>query len=151
MENFKALIVCVFTGIMAYLNPISGDLISMLVVFLLNFCFGLLAAIIVNDERFKFKKAFRCVSEATIFFLLVCAIFFIGKQKGNIDGAIQCVSFVTYSVFYFYGVNILRNLKLLFPQSRTIVFLYDILSIEFAKKIPGLSNYLGKEIKNESK
>lgn len=151
MENFKALVVCVFTGLMAYLNPISGDLISMLVIFLLNFCFGLLAAIIVNDEEFKFKKAFRCVSEATIFFLLVCAIFFIGKQKGNIDGALQCVSFVSYSVFYFYGVNMLRNLKLLFPNSRAIAFLYDILSIEFAKKIPGLNNYLGKEVSDESK
>ena len=151
MENFKALVVSVIAGLMAYLNPISGDLVSMLTVFMLNFFFGLLAAIFVNDKKFKFKKAWKCVKEATIFFVLVVAIFFIGEKKGNMDGAIQCVSFVTYSVFYFYGVNMLRNIKLLFPQSRTIAFLYDVLSIEFAKKIPGLSNYLGKEIKNESK
>ena len=57
MENFKALVVSVIAGLMAYLNPISGDLISMLAVFMLNFFFRLLSAIFVNDEKFKFKKS----------------------------------------------------------------------------------------------
>lgn len=145
MEDLKTLIVGVLAGIAAYLNPISGDLVSMLAVFMLNFIFGLFAALFANNESFKFKKAWKCVKEAAVFFVLVMAIFFIGERKGNMDGAIQCVSFVSYSVFYFYGVNMLRNAKLLFPKSRAIAFLYDVVSIEFAKKIPGLSNYLGKE------
>lgn len=149
MENFKALFIGVLTGLAAYLNPISGDMVSMLAIFFLNFVFGLLAALFVVDEKFKFKKAWSCVKEATVFFALVCAIFFIGERKGNTEGAIQCVSFVSYSVFYFYGVNMLRNIKLLFPGNRTIAFLYDVASVEFAKKIPGLSSYLGKRTVNE--
>lgn len=44
MEDLKTLIVGVLAGIAAYLNPISGDLVSMLAVFMLNFIFGLFAA-----------------------------------------------------------------------------------------------------------
>lgn len=145
MENMKALIVGIITGIAAYLNPISGDIVSMLAVFTLNFVFGLLAALFACNETFSFRKAWKCVTEATIFFVLICSVYFLGEQKGNSDGALQCISFISYSVFYFFGVNILRNIKLLLPGSRTIGFIYDILSIEFAKKIPGLNNYLGKQ------
>lgn len=150
MENLKALVIGVITGIAAYLNPIAGDIVSMLAVFALNFIFGLLAAIVACNESFSFRKAWKCVTEATVFFVLVCSVYFIGKQKNNIDGAMQCISFVSYSVFYFYGVNMLRNMKLLLPGSRTIAFIYDVVSIEFAKKFPGLSHYIEKT-KNSQK
>lgn len=148
MENIKSLFIGIIMGIAAYLNPIAGDIVSMLAVFTLNFIFGLLAALFACNESFSFRKAWKCVTEATIFFVLVCSVYFIGEQKGNSDGALQCISFVSYSVFYFYGVNMLRNMKLLLPGSRTIAFIYDVVSIEFAKKIPGLSNYLGKQKNN---
>lgn len=150
MENIKALIIGIITGIAAYLNPIAGDIVSMLAVFTLNFIFGLLAAIVACNESFSFRKAWKCVTEATIFFVLVCAVYFIGQQKDNIEGAMQCISFVSYSVFYFYGVNMLRNMKLLLPGSRTIAFIYEVASIEFAKKIPGLSYYINKQKDNNS-
>lgn len=149
MGNIKSLSIGIITGIAAYLNPIAGDIVSMLAVFTLNFIFGLLAALFACNESFSFRKAWKCVTEATIFFVLVCSVYFIGEQKGNSDGALQCISFVSYSVFYFYGVNMLRNMKLLLPGSRTISFIYDVVSIEFAKKIPGLSNYLGKQKNNQ--
>lgn len=145
MQNIKNLTIGIITGIAAYLNPIAGDIVSMLAVFGLNFAFGLLAGLFACNETFSFRKAWKCVTEATVFFVLVCAVYFIGKQKNNLDGAMQCISFVSYSVFYFYGVNMLRNMKLLLPESRTIAFIYDVVSIEFAKKIPGLSNYIGKQ------
>lgn len=149
MNDLKAWVGSFIAGIFAYLNPVNGDLLALLLVMALNFACGLSSGLLVANEGWKFKKAFRCVIEGTVFMVLVCAIYIIGDAKGNEEGALQCISFVTYSVFYFYGVNILRNLKLLFPKSRTIAFLYDVLSIEFAKRIPGLSDYIGKEVKNE--
>lgn len=80
-----------------------------------------------------------------VFFLLVAAIYFIGDHKGNPDGALQCVSFITYSIFYFYGVNILRNLKLMATSGtafyKVVSFLYYVVSVEFIKHIPFLTNY----------
>lgn len=133
-------------GIAAYLNPVIGDIKSLVAVFALNFVFGLLAALLVNHESFSFKKAFRCVIEACVFFLLTCSIYWVGDHKGNPEGALQCVSFITYSVFYFYGVNILRNIKHILPEGsvgyKVVSFLYYVLSVEFIKNIPYLTNYL---------
>lgn len=143
-KNIFGVVKALIAGIMAYLNPISGDVYALIAVFWLNFVFGLLADLCVNDNEWSFRKAWKCISEMMVIFVLMCAIFFIGKQKGNPEAALQCISFISYTVFYFYGVNILRNMKLLFPASRTISFLYNVASIEFAKKIPGLSEYLEK-------
>lgn len=146
MEYFKNLIIGLITGVAAYLNPISGEIKSLLAVFVINFLFGLLTALLINKESFSFKKAWRCIWEATVFFALVCFIYFIGEHKGNPAGALQCVSFITYSVFYFYGVNILRNIKELLPNSsngyKVVAFLHYVVSVEFIKNIPGLTNYL---------
>ena len=75
---------------------------------------------------------------------------YIGEQKGNPDGSLQCVSFVTYSVFYFYGVNVLRNWKLLCRAGSTtykcVSFLHYVVSVEFIKNVPFLSNYYQKGV-----
>lgn len=145
IDYMKNLFVGLLTGLAAYLNPISGDIKSLVVLFFFNFLFGLAAGLLANNESFSLKKAFRCIIEAMVFFLLVAAIYFIGDHKGNPDGALQCVSFITYSIFYFYGVNILRNLKLMATSGtafyKVVSFLYYVVSVEFIKHIPFLTNY----------
>lgn len=146
MEFIKALFVSITTGVAAFLHPIAGDVYSLFVIFVLNFVFGLANGLIVHDEGFKFKKAFRCICEAAVFFVLVAAIFAIGKLKSNEIGSLQCVSFVVYSVLYFYSVNILRNLKELFAEGgvahSVVSWLYYFVSAEFVKAIPHLFEYL---------
>lgn len=145
MDYIRALVVSVCTSIAAFLRPISGDIYSLLLIFGINFICGLIAAY-CKGESFDLKKAFRCVKESAIFFFLVASIFAVGKFKGNIDGALQCVSFVVYSVVWFYSVNILRNLKNILKEGstahQTVCFIYYIVSVEFVKHIPYLSNYL---------
>jgi multisubunit Na+/H+ antiporter MnhB subunit len=155
MEQVKSLIVGIISGILAYLRPLDGEFQTLFAIFTINFLCGLLAALIVERQSFKLKKAFRCITEAAVFFLLVCCIYWVGEHKGNPDGALQCVSFVTYSVIYFYSVNILRNVKSLLPSGtlgrRVISFLYYVVSVEFVKKIPYLATYLGGKEDNNDK
>ena len=92
IDYMKNLFVGLLTGLAAYLNPISGDIKSLVALFFFNFLFGLAAGLLANNESFSLKKAFRCIIEAMVFFLLVAAIYFIGDHKGNPDGALQCVS-----------------------------------------------------------
>ncbi len=142
IDNFRSLIVGLLTGIAAYLSPIHGEVFSLFWVFALNFLFGLLTGLLANNESFSFKKAFRCIGEAMVFFVLVCAIFMIGEHHGDDSAALQCVSFITYSVFYFYAINILRNLKVLLPDGsaghKVVAFAHYLISVEFVKKIPYL-------------
>lgn len=145
-STVKSFLVSLLTGLAAYLHPLQGDMYSLMSVFVLNFLFGLLAGLLANSESFEFRKAWKCISEATIFFVMVCAIYFIGEHKGNPDGALQCVSFVTYSILYFYTVNILRNLKQLLPNNsvgyKVVAWLHWVVSVEFVKNIPHLKEYL---------
>ena len=60
MDYFKNLLIGLITGIAAYLNPISGEIKSLIAVFALNFICGLLTALLINHESFSFKKAWRC-------------------------------------------------------------------------------------------
>ena len=145
MYYLKNLLIGLATSVAAYLNPISGDIKSLIALFAVNFLFGLLAGLLVHNESFSFKKAFRCILEAMAFFVMVCAIYYIGEHKGNPEGSLQCVSFVTYSVFYFYGVNILRNWKQLCTKGsatyKCVSFIYYVVSVEFIKNVPFLNDY----------
>ncbi len=56
MDYFKNLLIGLITGIAAYLNPISGEIKSLIAVFALNFICGLLTALLINHESFLLKS-----------------------------------------------------------------------------------------------
>lgn len=151
LEQIKNLIIGIVLAVLAYLKPIEGELWSLFLVFFLNFLFGYLSGMIANGEEWDFKKALRCVGEATVFFVLCTAIYAIGRLKGQMDGAVQCVSFVTYLVIYFYGLNILKNCKKIFKKDtapwHVVSALYFVLRLKFVERIPFLSEYLNSKDK----
>ena len=145
-EQVKNVVVGIAMAILAYLKPIEGELWSLFLVFFLNFFFGYLSGMVANREDFNIKKAFRCIGEASVFFVLCTAIYAIGKLKGQDGGALQCVSFITYTIIYFYGTNVLKNLKKIFKPHTApwlvVSFLYYVLRFKFIERIPFLSDYL---------
>ena len=149
IEQIKSFIVGIVMAVLAYLKPIEGELWSLFLVFFLNFVFGYLSGMIAKGEDFNIKKAFRCIGEAAVFFILCTAIYAIGRLKGQMTGAVQCVSFITYTIIYFYATNVLKNLKLVFREGTApwsvVSFLYYVLRFEFIKRIPFLSDYLNIE------
>lgn len=140
----KAVIVGIFSAIMAFLEPLAGDLEAMLILFATNAVFGIIADI-VDGRKWDKRKIRMAFVEALLFFLFVFLIFSIGNLKGNMDGALQCVSFVSYSLIYYYGTNICRNMMNVLPDESTghkcFAFIYYLLSVEFIKKIPFLAQY----------
>lgn len=145
-EYWKSVVTGIVTAILAYLKPIEGEMWSLFLIFLLNFAFGYLSGMVANGEEFEFRKAFKCICEATVFSVLCVAIYALGKLKGQEAGSLQCVSFITYTIIYFYGLNILKNLKKVF-QSETapwmvVAFLYYVLRFKFIERIPFLSDYM---------
>ena len=107
---------------------------------------------IAKGENFELKKAVVCIGHATVFFVLCAAVYAIGRFKGQMEGSVQCVSFISYLVLWFYGCNILKNLKLIFkkgtPPWYVVSFLYYLMRFKFIEKIPYLTayfNYAEKE------
>ena len=80
-----------------------------------------------------------------VFYVIIMAVYFIGDILLNISGAIQCSTVIVYAILYFYGTNILRNCIKLFPTSRTLRFLYFVLSFEIIKKLPYMERFKEKE------
>ena len=130
---------------MAYFAPISDMVFVIFYLFLLNMMAGMIAGMVVDDEEFKLKKFFRCITETFVLYVIVLSVFLLGEKMGNKGGAMQCISGIVYAIMYFYSVNILRNLKKLLPGSRPIAFLYYVVSFEFVKKVPFLKEFQQSE------
>lgn len=152
IEQIKNMAVGIVLAILAYLEPIESELLSLFLVFFLNFFFGYLSDM-VKGEDFSLKKALVCIGHAAIFFVLCAAVYVIGRLKGQMEGAVQCVSFITYLVIYFYALNILRNCKMIFKEGtapwHVVNTLYFILRFKFIEKIPFIKDYIDNEARKE--
>lgn len=144
-DNIKNLIVGTGTILVAYFAPIQDMIFCIFFVFLLNFMTGLISGIRISNEKFNLRKFFRCIIESLVYYSLVAAIFVVGDHMDNKEGALQCITGITYAIIYFYTVNGLRNLHLLMPQSKGLGFIYYVVSLEGVKRIPYLENYMKKE------
>lgn len=146
-EQIKNVIIGIILAILAYLEPIEGEMKTLFLVFFLNFLFGYISGM-VKGEDFSLKKALVCVLHATVFFILCAAVYTVGRLKGQMSGAVQCVSFISYLIIYFYGLNILKNLKKIFkdntPPWHVVNTMYFVLRFKFIEHIPYLSDYLDK-------
>lgn len=146
------ILTALISSIFAYFAPIHDIFCAIGVILLLNFVSGLVTGILRNNEAFDLKKAFVCMIQGAILFTLIGAIFFVGDKIDNPDGATYAISAIIYASIWFYSVNILRNMKTLFPNWKLIAFLYFVISVEFIKKIPYLMEFYGanpKETENE--
>ena len=146
----KNLLVTISSMLLAYFAPITDMVFVIFFVFLLNFITGLISGVVVQHEHFSLKKFFHCLIETFVFYVIVLSVFVMGEKMNNLDGAIQCITGVVYAIIYFYGVNFLRNLLLLCPDSRVIKFLYHVMSLEFIRYVPFLSQYLNHKQKTDN-
>lgn len=128
----------------AFFSPIKDFMTAAVLLFIVNFFCGLLADIVVGN-KWKTKKALIFVWYCFLYFGLCAFVFACGHFMRNEEGAVQCVSYVCYLALYIYGVNIVRNLKKVVVSGssmyRILDIIYYVLTFEFVKKIPYLSNY----------
>lgn len=144
MDSLRTVIVVITTGVLSYFKPISGEIQALIILFTFNFLAGLLAGLLVDNDKFRFKKAFRCIFEATCLVVFISAMYSIGEMKGEQELVLQGISYVSYVVIWFYLQNILRNMKMLFKTGAAhniFAFLYYVISVEFIKRIPFLAQY----------
>lgn len=147
LSLIKGFIVGVISSIASYFLPIGQFVIVIIAAFILNFFTGLVCGYLVSQESFNFKKAKWALIEMAIYLVIVASGFFIGEKMKDTEAFLKGIYGVTYAFIYFYTVNILKNLKQLLPRSQSIRFLYFILSIEFIKKIPFMTDFLKYESK----
>lgn len=148
MNELKIFIVTLLSGFASFIHPITNNMQVIMVLLGVNFLVGLMASIIVHHESFSWKKAGWCAIELIIMLFIVMLIYLIGKLQGNEPQAKWCVTMSVYAMIYFYSVRILRNLRSILLKGSVsyyvVDFLYSALSLELAKKIPGVQAYMEK-------
>jgi hypothetical protein len=142
MDTVRSYVSCTVAALIAYFHPVENILIAVMSVLFANFLLGIISAKLVQHEKFDFKKGFMCFIEAFIFFALISFVFFVGDHIDKPEGALQCISAMTYVLIYFYGVNISKNLCRLMPENKVFKFIYWLISVEFINHIPYLRQFL---------
>lgn len=150
LSTFKAIIVVITSSILAYLTPVKDIMLCIMISFTANFLTGYIAGIVTQCEMFSLKKAKVAIYEAVVYLLLIAIIFTLGEKMGDKEWALKCLSIITYAWIYFYLVNILKNLKRLFPLSRGLAFVYYVVSLEFVKRFPYLKDFIDSEKNKEN-
>lgn len=141
-DFIKSSLISIFTAIIAYLDPVAGNLESLMGLFFLNFVVGYFTGMIKNGESFQMMKFLMCFVWATVILALICFFYFIGERNGNEDETLEFVRWVSLIAIWAFGCNILKNLRhLSFGTGVYYIFfdaLYTGISLEFVKRIPFL-------------
>ena len=126
MDEIKVFILNVIGAVLGFLAPIQDFMVAIVILFVLNFFFGLTADMVTGGE-WSWRKAFRFFTHCFVFFVLAAAVFTCGHYMHNEGGAVQCVSYM----------------------HRVVDVLYYVLTLKVVDKIPFLSEYLKKANKEE--
>lgn len=142
IDYIKSAFISIGTAIIAYLNPVAGNLESLLCLFFVNFLVGYFTGMIKNDERFQMRKFLTCFVWAAVILSLICFFYFIGERNGNKEETLDFVRWVSLIAIWAFGTNILKNLRHLAYGSGVYYVFFDALytgiSLEFIKRLPFL-------------
>lgn len=145
----------IVSGILAFFEPIAQNIFSLGFVFVVNLLVGIITATVFCGEKFSIAKAGRCIMEAAVFFFLCASVYVCGKMNGNEQGAINTVSMFVYVILFIYARNVIKNFRRITrkdtPAWFVLDFIYNVLSFEFIKCVPGLSTYIREKDDKDTK
>lgn len=139
-DVIKATIISIGTALIAYLDPVAGNLESLLMLFAINCIVGYVTGMIRKNESFQMKKFLMAFVWATVILALICFFYFLGERNGNKEESLEFVRWVSLIAIWAFGTNILKNLRhLAYGYGVYYTFfdaLYTGVSLEFIKKLP---------------
>lgn len=145
LEQFKFVICSLISGMLSLFFPMRDFMFSMLIVFGVNYVFGLVAGL-KHGEKWDFKKSMVFFYHCTLFFVMTSAIFITGYFLHAGDETLGVVKALCGVAIWFYSTNIVRNWKIMLmpdtPMYRVAGFVYYVLTLKAVDKIPFLKDYL---------
>lgn len=130
IDKIRIIIQSIVIFIMAFLSPIQTAVEVLLVAATIDFVAGLAGNVWTGNERFRIGKAFGAIYKIIAYLLVVILAHFATDHMGEQDVAMLLVKYLTFLIIYWYMINILSNLRMAFPRSSGIAFLYLLLSLK---------------------
>lgn len=151
MAELKSFLIAACSAVLSFFMPISDFMVAMIMLFIVNFVFGLLADI-VNGYGWNKKKANMFFLYCLVFFAIAMFIFTIGHLLHAHNEAIQGVKYLCIVALWFFGVNISRNWMNITKDGSTFHklanFIYYVLSMQIVEKIPFLKQFMEDKKEN---
>lgn len=148
MGELKGMIIATVAAVISFFLPIGDFIVAMIILFMVNFCFGLLADI-VNGGGWDRKKAMQFFVQCFVFFVLVACIFSIGEKMHAHEEAVSGVEYLCVVALWFFLVNIARNWMNIAPKEsvfhKIAYFVYYVLSVQFVERIPFLKRFIAEK------
>lgn len=145
MGEIKGFLIAAWAALVSFFMPIGDFLLAMIVLFIVNFTFGLIADI-ANGGSWQNKKALQFFGQSTVFFVLMLSVLTVGDKLHDHEGAISGVKYLCSMATYFFAVNISRNWTMIAPRGsvwyKIASFCYYVLSVQFVEKIPYLKKFI---------
>ena len=150
MKALEKYILFVAGCLAAYFEPVKFLLLLVTILFILDFITGVLKSRKVNKTWTLKSKKLRWSFVKMLVYMGVMALTFAvcEMMSLSVDIALSVVKIEVWCIVYVEGLSIIENLLILFPGDKFLQFLHYLLSVEFLKYIPVLSNFL-KEKENE--
>jgi hypothetical protein len=154
MGEIKGFLVAAWAAVISFFMPIGDFMLAMIVLFIVNFSFGLIADI-VNGGGWENKKALQFFGQSTVFFVLMLSVLTVGDKLHDHEEAISGVKYLCSMATYFFAVNISRNWKMIAPKGsvwyRIASFCYYVLSVQFVERIPFLKKFIAEKEEENNK
>lgn len=154
MAEIKGFFIAACSAVLSFFMPIGDFIEAMIMLFLVNFIFGLFADI-VHGKGWNKRKANTFFVYCLVFFAIALFIFTIGHLLHAHDEAIQGVKYLCVVSLWFFGVNISRNWMEITRKGSTFhriaYFVNYILSMEIITRIPFLKQFIEEKEKNNER
>jgi hypothetical protein len=134
-EFVKPMLIFVISAILSVLLPVKDVLVILLGAAFFNWFIGLITDIHVNHAKYSNKKSFEAITQLLLYGGLVMFVRFAFFMQGDGTTGDLIVKYITYIVIYFYTANILKNSKDIYPKSKAIELMYQIVTTEIYKEL----------------
>jgi len=121
--------------LLSIFTPIKVPIIVMLFFFTLNFFIGFKNDQFVHGRDFSLKKAIGGCILFGLFFALIFIVNMALSLYNEMELAETASKFLSWIFCYWYLVNIIRNSIEIFPESRSLKFLYSLLTVQILDMI----------------
>ena len=151
MKAFGKYIVFIAGCLSVYFEPVKFLLLLVTILFILDFITGVLKSRKVNKTWTLKSKKLRWSFVKMLVYMGVMALTFAvcEMMSLSVDIALSVVKIEVWCIVYVEGLSIIENLLVLFPGDKFLKFLHYLLSVEFLKYIPALSNFLKEKEEND--
>jgi hypothetical protein len=144
MDASKNIIIVLICAALAYLEPIRGSIHVLTLFFFANLLVGTVCGLYGRGERFSLRKMMNAFVFIGTYLSIISALFYTGKEMGDIAIFMYIIKLITYSFLYLYARNICNCLCVLFPEHKAFKLLRWLLEVKFIDKIPYLSEFMNQ-------